>query len=63
MIYPKPKTETEKRQLHRMSYELQKEELIAFHKEQGYDIKTLNEFLVNSLKADYEAELKEDGLM
>ena len=63
MIYPKPKTKVEEKNFHRQSYELEKKDLTAFHKKQGYDIKTLNEFLVNSLKADYETELREDGLM
>lgn len=63
MIYSKPMDEQVKKKLHRESYELEKADLTKFHKEQGYDESTLNEFLVASLKQDYEEELKEDKLM
>ena len=63
MIYPKPKNKEEKKKYHRLAYETEKEDLIAFHKSQGYDVNTLNIFLVNSLKKYYEEELKEDGLL
>ena len=63
MIYPKPKDKNTENELHRQSYELEKESLIAFFHKQKYDEKHLNEFLVNSLKQDFESELKEDGLM
>lgn len=63
MIYPKPKNKEEEKEFHRLDYELQKKGLIEFHKSQGYDVNTLNIFLVNSLKKHYEEELKEDGLL
>ena len=63
MIYPKPKNKEEEKEFHRLDYELQKKGLIAFHKSQGYDVNTLNIFLVNSLKKHYEEELKEDGVL
>lgn len=63
MIYPKPKNIEEEKEFHRLAYETEKEDLIAFHKSQGYDVNTLNIFLVNSLKKYYEEELKEDGLL
>lgn len=50
MIYPKPKNKEEEKEFHRLDYELQKKGLIEFHKSQGYDVNTLNIFLVNSLK-------------
>ena len=62
MIYPNPKNKEEK-EFHRLAYETEKEGLIKFHKSQGYDVNTLNIFLVNSLKKHYEEELKEDGLL
>lgn len=63
MIYPKPRDKKTENELHRQSYELEKEGLIAFFHEQEYDEKHLNEFLINSLKQDFEEELKEDGLL
>lgn len=64
MIYPKPKSEEEKKKFRRLDYETQKEGFIEFHKSQGYDANTLNEFLRNSLKnMGFEQELKEDGLI
>lgn len=63
MIYPKPKNKEEEKEFHRLDYELQKKGLIEFHKSQGYDVNTLDIFLVNSLKKHYEEELKEDGLL
>ena len=63
MIYPKPKNKEEEKEFHRLDYELQKKGLIEFHKSQGYDVNTLNIFLVNSLKKHYEEKLKEDGLL
>ena len=64
MIYPKPKNEEEQKKFHRESYETEKEDLIATHKEMGFAEETLNVFLVNSLKRQgYEAELKKDGLI
>ena len=63
MIYPKPRDKKTENELHRQSYELEKEGLIAFFHEQKYDEKHLNEFLINSLKPDFEEELKEDGLL
>ena len=50
MIYPKPKNKEEEKEFQRLAYETEKEDLIAFHKSQGYDVNTLNIFLVNSLK-------------
>lgn len=63
MIYPKPRDKKTENELHRQSYELEKEGLIAFFHEQKYDEKHLHEFLINSLKQDFEEELKEDGLL
>lgn len=63
MIYPKPKSETEKEQLHRKAYELEKEDLTLFHKKMGWSKDTLNDFLVKSLKSEYEKELSHDGLI
>lgn len=63
MIYPKPKDKSTEKKLHRQSYELEKESLIAFFHEQKYDGKHMDKFLINSLKQDFESELKEDGLM
>ena len=63
MIYPKPKKEEEKK-LHRKAYEMEKEDLIAFHNKMGFPKDTLNDFIVNSLKGQgYMEELKEDGLI
>ena len=63
MIYPKPKDKKTEKELNRQAYELEKEDLIAFFHEQKYDEKHLNEFLINSLKKDFEEEQKEDGLL
>ena len=63
MIYSKPKTEAEAKKLRRESYELEKRGLITIYKERGYEKEYLSQFLVNSLKEDYETELKEDGLI
>ena len=63
MIYPKPKDKKTEKELNRQAYELEKEDLIAFFHEQKYDEKHLNEFLINSLKKDFEEELKEDDLL
>ena len=62
MIFPKPKNEKERIQYQRQSYEIEKEDLIAFFNQMGYDKKDLNAFLFNSLKDNYELELKEDGI-
>lgn len=57
-------TEEERKMFRRESYEIEKEDLIATHKEMGFPKETLNVFLVNSLKQQgYETELKEDGLI
>lgn len=63
MIYPKPKNKDIENEMHRMAYELEKEGLIMFFRGQKYDEKHLNEFLINSLKSNFEKELKEDGLI
>lgn len=64
MIYPKPKDKRTENELHRQSYELEKEGLIAFFHEQKYNENNLSIFLVNSLKdMGYEQELREDGLI
>lgn len=63
MIYPKPKSKDIENDMHRVSYELEKEGLIAFFRGQKYDEKYLNEFLINSLKSDFKKELKDDGLI
>ena len=63
MIYPKPKDKKTEKELNRQAYELEKEDLIFIFREQKYDEKHLNEFLINSLKKDFEEELKEDGLL
>lgn len=64
MTYPKPKNEEEKKKFRRFDYEEQKEGLIEFHKSEGYDPNTLNEFVINSLKnMGFEQELKEDGVL
>lgn len=64
MIYPKPKDKSTENELHRQSYELEKEGLIAFFHEQKYDENNLSIFLVNSLKdMGYEQELREDGII
>lgn len=63
MIFPKPTTEKERMNYRRESYENEKEGLIAFFNQQGYDNKDLNAFLFNSLKDNYESELKEDGII
>ena len=63
MIYPKPESEAEMKKLHKESYELEKADLIATFNEQGYEQKYLNDFLINSLKNEFEEELKEDGLI
>ena len=64
MIYPKPKNKEEEKEFQRLNYELQKQDLIEFHKSQGYDKDTLDIFLINSLKnMGFEQELKEDGLI
>lgn len=56
-------TQEEQKQFHMEMYKNEKEGLIAFFCEQKYDEKHLNEFLINSLKQDFEEELKEDGLL
>ena len=63
MICPAPQSEEEEKEYDRMAYEIAKEDLIEFHEKQGYDKKTLKMFLVNSLKKNFERELKEDGLL
>lgn len=64
MIHPKPKNQEQAEEFRMMEYQTEKEGLIEFHKQQGYDKKTLNVFLVNSLKnMGYEKELKKDGLL
>ncbi len=63
MIYPEPQNEEEQKEYDRLAYEEAKEDLIEFHKNQGYDAKTLDMFLVNSLRKNFEQELKEDGLI
>lgn len=64
MIHPKPKNEKEAEKFRMLEYQIQKEDLIEFHKQQGYDENMLNIFLVNSLKnMGYEKELKKDGLI
>lgn len=55
-------TAEEAKVFRREGYELEKEGLIQFFKEQGYDKKNLKPFLVNSLKG-YEEFLEEDGLI
>lgn len=56
-------THEEIRAFRREEYEMEKEGLIEFYKEQYPNGNTLNVFLVNSLKIHYETELKEDGLI
>lgn len=56
-------TQEEQKQFHMEMYKNEKESLIAFFHEQKYDENHLNEFLINSLKQDFEEELKEDGLL
>lgn len=56
-------TQEEQKQFHMEMYKNEKEGLIAFFHEQKYDEEHLNEFLINSLKQDFEEELKEDGLL
>lgn len=64
MTHPKPKNKEQAKEFRMIEYQTQKKDLIEFHKKQGYDKKTLNVFLVNSLKnMGYEEELKEDGLL
>lgn len=64
MIHPKPKNKEQAEEFRMIEYQTQKEDLIEFHKQQGYDKNTLNVFLVNSLKnMGYEKELKKDGML
>ena len=56
-------TQEEQKQFHMEMYMNEKESLIAFFREQKYDKKHLKEFLINSLKQDFEEELREDGLL
>jgi hypothetical protein len=55
-------TKEELKAFRRAQYELEKEGLIQFFKEQKYEKKDLNMFLVNSLKG-CEEFLKEDKLI
>lgn len=45
MIYPRPKDENEARLFRREAYEVEKEDLILFHKEKGYRKILLEHFL------------------
>lgn len=63
MIYSKPKTKKEEKKYHRINYENEKRDLEAFHKSMNYPKDSLKMFLINSLKEDYEKELKEDGIL
>lgn len=56
-------TPKEQKRFRMEKYKNEKESLIAFFHEQKYDEKHLNEFLINSLKRNFEKELKEDGLL
>ena len=49
MIYPKPKDGRTEKELHRQSYELEKEDLITFYHQQGWEKNGLKRFLINSL--------------
>nr|DAV46701.1 MAG TPA: hypothetical protein [Caudoviricetes sp.] len=56
-------TQEEHKQFHREMYENEKKGLTDFFHEQKYDEKHLKEFLVNSLKQEFEEELKQDKLL
>ena len=61
--FRKPRDEKEEKEMRRFMYEIEKEDLVSIFKSQGYEEKDFKDFLVNSLKNDFEEELKEDGLL
>lgn len=56
-------TVEELKRFDRERYENEKEDLIIFFNEQGYDKKYLKPFLINSMKNNFEEQLKEDNLL
>lgn len=56
-------TKEEQKQFHMEMYKNEKRSLIDFFHELNYDEKNLKQFLINSLKKNFEEELKEDGLI